>query len=416
MSLIHVLFLGILPAGLLMWIGNWIQAEAIDEKSRGYWLSFLLGGLSLSLIAFIIAYSINDYAANLFIAALLPITVGFIAGLTSLFLSDRTTWWRELLKVIPLFLLVILLLAWILLFKGKEGLLPAMLGAGLIALTWQAWGWIKKQYLILFTIEVLLLGFAIWVVDTNWLTQMNPRWLNFIISIGEYVIIPGLGIIISALLLRDLFLHDQPLNWRNLILHLLFVVIILSMIWYQIFLATIWDVATDGLGALMLWLITGIVAISSALLMAWSLPRRHIWVAVLFALTVPAMMQLAQNKGAYDSHGEWGKTPITMTEQRAEKIDRAIQKYYTRNMEYPQRLSDLTPRYILYIPNPYIIPGQDWCYDGSKDYYPFGYVYHKYFSTAASAKVYSFAGEPPLPAWDCVQEAEKYPMPGFQQP
>ncbi len=416
MSMIHALFLGILPASLLMWFGNRVHLGVADEKSRNHWLTFLLGGLSLSLIAFIVAYSINDYAANLFIATLLPVNVGFIAGLTSFFLSDRMAWSRESLKVMPLFLLVILLMAWIVLSKENAGLIPAMLGGILIALAWQSWRVIKKQYVVLLVIEVLLLGFSIWVVDTNRPTQMDPLWLNFIISFGGYVLIPGAGVITSALLLRELFSHDQPLNWRKLISHLLFVVLILSIIWYQIFLTSIWEVATDGLGGIMLWLITSIVAISSAFLMAWSMPRRYIWVAVLFALTVPAIMQLAHNKGTYDGNGEWGKTPIIMTERRAGKIDRAIQQYFKRNMEYPQKLNDLTPRYILYIPNPYIIPGQDWCYESGKDYYRFGYVYRQYFSTSASVKVHSSTGEPPSPTWDCEKEAEKYPMPGFQQP
>ncbi len=50
MSLINVLFLGILPAGLLMWIGNMVRSRAEDDKAGNRWLLFLFSGLGVSVV------------------------------------------------------------------------------------------------------------------------------------------------------------------------------------------------------------------------------------------------------------------------------------------------------------------------------------------------------------------------------
>ena len=68
MSLINVLFLGILPAGLLMWIGNMVRSRAEDDKAGNRWLLFLFSGLGVSVVILIITRSISEYIFNLSIA------------------------------------------------------------------------------------------------------------------------------------------------------------------------------------------------------------------------------------------------------------------------------------------------------------------------------------------------------------
>jgi hypothetical protein len=184
------------------------------------------------------------------------------------------------------------------------------------------------------------------------------------------------------------------------------IAILFSMIGYQAMLTSIWDDATDGLGWIMMWMLTSIIGIGSAILVAWSMPPKRVWVAILFALAVPSMLVGANNLSHNDA--SFSK-PILVTEQRADKIDKAIQRYYEKNNEYPQALSDLTPWYLLYTPNPLIIPGQDWCYQGGADYYRFGYVYRRVFSVPASVKIHSSVGEASDANWECQNEANKYP-------
>ncbi len=183
------------------------------------------------------------------------------------------------------------------------------------------------------------------------------------------------------------------------------VAVLFLMIGYQAMLLSMWDAATDGLGWIFLWLTTSTIGIGSAMLMTWSMPRKQLWVAILFAVTVPLVLIEAQHLGTYDSDHKWGTTPIITTERRADQIDNAIQRYYEKNREYPQALSDLTPRYLLYIPNPFIIPKQDWCYEGGSDHYRFGYVYRQSFSSPASVRIRSSAGEPSDTGWGCEDES-----------
>jgi hypothetical protein len=130
--------------------------------------------------------------------------------------------------------------------------------------------------------------------------------------------------------------------------------------------------------------------------------------SVFFAAIVPLLMIAAERAGTLDRNMEWGTLPGQVTESRAERINRGIQRFQAENGAYPQALSELTPRYLLYIPVPYIIPRQDWCYEGGADYYRFGYVYRDYFSTPASVRIHAAEGEPPDAAWDCDEEAAKY--------
>ena len=49
MTLINMLFLGIVFAGLLMWMGNLVREKGGDERTGKDWLFFLLGGLGASM-------------------------------------------------------------------------------------------------------------------------------------------------------------------------------------------------------------------------------------------------------------------------------------------------------------------------------------------------------------------------------
>jgi len=378
MSLIQMLFLGILPAGILMWVGNRIRVRSAEEKTEEYWLFFLLGVLGSSIITLAIARSISEYAFSLLIPGLLPIMFGFAVALGLHVVQSRHL---SIMKA---------------------------------PLAWLGWNQNGKLYTALFIIEVILLGISIQVTDMNRIADMNPRWLGSMLYTVSFLFIPWIGVVLSAILIRRLFLIDHPLNWRMAVSTFFMVIILLLMIGYQGMIASLWDVATDGLGWIFLWLTTSTIGIGSAMLIAWSMPRRYLWAPILFALTVPLVLLQAHNLANYDKNHKWGTKPIITTERRAEKIDTAIQRYYDANKEYPQALSDLTPSYLLYVPTPFIIPGLDWCYEGGNDHYRFGYVYREFFSAPASVRILSFTGEPFTSNWGCEDDAEPYSKPlGF---
>jgi hypothetical protein len=124
-------------------------------------------------------------------------------------------------------------------------------------------------------------------------------------------------------------------------------------------------------------------------------------VALAFAAVIVISMGYAHRLGNYGPDDEWGKLPSIMTERRAEAIHRALLRYHEHNGSYPDALPELTPRYMLYLPTPFMIPGQAWCYEGGGEHFQFGYVYREFFSSPASARTYAAAGEPVDTVWKC---------------
>jgi hypothetical protein len=103
-----------------------------------------------------------------------------------------------------------------------------------------------------------------------------------------------------------------------------------------------------------------------------------------------------------------------LTEERAERVTQAIETYHAREGHYPQDLRQLTPWYVLSLPGPVIIYGQDWCYDGGEDYYRLGYVYREHWSDPRLiGRIYKTKEAPDLPGI-CAEEIaaleERYPF------
>jgi len=85
-----------------------------------------------------------------------------------------------------------------------------------------------------------------------------------------------------------------------------------------------------------------------------------------------------------------------LTVERAEQVSQALENYYSQEGRYPQDLQHLTPGYMLSLPVPVIIFGQNWCYDGGDVYYRFGYVYREHWSDPRLiGQVYATKGKLP---------------------
>ena len=159
---------------------------------------------------------------------------------------------------------------------------------------------------------------------------------------------------------------------------------------YKFYWFMLWDSTGDGLGVF--WLPIPVLAVLSATtLLLISLPEEIKLAAFSFLLIIPAMVTITvftQRVNFYQ-----------LTEERAERVSQAIESYYTRNEHYPRYLQDLTPWYMLGIPEPVIIYGQQWCYDAGEDYYRLGYIYRQHWSDPRLiGKVDKIGGElPDLP-------------------
>jgi hypothetical protein len=96
-----------------------------------------------------------------------------------------------------------------------------------------------------------------------------------------------------------------------------------------------------------------------------------------------------------------------ITEQRAATIATGLERYHARTGAYPQGLGELTPRDLLVIPQPVILQGEAWCYQGMADSYRLGAVSREYFSSPLSIQVFASAGGQLAEAWSCDARLEE---------
>lgn len=273
----------------------------------------------------------------------------------------------------------------------------------IIAVTWKLWNRLGRWQPAFCALLAALLGFGIWATDTQRPSPGTSTWLGTLIPFAVYFLIPALAVVVAARLIGNRNRSTSSVDQSPVFLFLRWLVAFgfLFLVGYQIMLGSIWDVATDGLRGLSLLLVVGLTAIAATLILLRTLPGRWKLSAIAFVMLVFFIMEGAHRLGTYDPDGKWGKLPTLMTEQRAETIDLALQRYHARNGRYPDSLNDLTPQYLLYLPAPFIIPGQTWCYQGGPDYYRIGYLYREYFSSPTSVRIHATAGEPPDSAGLC---------------
>ena len=422
MPMIHALLLGILPAILLVWVGSHIRSSAEDEKGVQRWLLFLLGVLTLLLIIHVIALFLSNRGSSFLLVFFVPVTCGTVAYLFLHLFSEHMVWAHASVKTFLLFLIVIFLFIMLVFAGDLTGIAGDLtvtgfiiFGGAFLALVWKVWNWIGRWYLAAWAVQMVFLCISIWATDGHTLFQEIPPWLAFIKAV--FFLMPVLAIIVAARLFYLGQVGGQPKDWRKVILILLLVVSILLLVGYQIALASVWDVATDGIGGIFLWFQVSISGIAAAMVMAQFLPNKRKYLAIAFALIVPISMRFAFWIGTYGPDGQWGMSPVFVTERRAEMVGRAIQRYYDQHGGYPRVLNELVPRNLVYLPQPIMIPGQTWCYEGGDEYYRLGYVYRQYFFAPASVRIQVAVGEPPDLGWACEDEAAKYPAPpGYYDP
>jgi hypothetical protein len=406
MNAFTALLMGALPVVLFAWIGSRIHTGKDAGKDAERWLLFLLSVITVLLTGMIISILSFNNRISTFSFIFLPCLWGAIAATLLHFFSGNWAWPRDHLTW-SLFVIILVLFVW-LGFAGEPSIVPIVVFGGMLtALVWRAWGWVNRWTMAAYPVLMLLLLLALWSTDTARSLFEHPAWLASIVNIG-LALVPGAAIIVAARLVQAGFGSGSPVDWPRLMLSLVSVALILFLLGYQVMLASIWDVATDGLSGIFLVGLTSLAGIASALILIWKLPGRRKLAAILFAALVPVTMISAERLGTFDREGKWGTLPIQVTAARAEKIDMAIKKFHAENEIYPQTLSELTPRYLLYVPVPYMIREQDWCYEGGRDYYRFGYVYREMFSLPASVRLHAAQGEPPDSEWECDEEARKY--------
>ena len=168
---------------------------------------------------------------------------------------------------------------------------------------------------------------------------------------------------------------------------------LLALSIYSTVWASIWDQTTDGMGGLFFSQLASLTALVCGMLLSlrsrgW---RRLVWIAfaVIVGGTVNAGFEAA-----------WQISFPELTERRAERISQALERFHRREDRYPQDLSELVPRDLLYVPQPVMFRGEHWCYQGTAREYRLAAFFHEYFGLPVSLRVYASAGDlegQPLP-------------------
>ena len=119
----------------------------------------------------------------------------------------------------------------------------------------------------------------------------------------------------------------------------------------NLYALTLWDNTYDPLGYL--WLVIPIFAVLlSGLMLSIDLSGVKKLVGPLYTILATVLLISAS---AFAQHVDFHQE----TARRAARIVRAIESYHEREGNYPESLSQLTPWYVISLPEPVIIYGQD---------------------------------------------------------
>ena len=172
--------------------------------------------------------------------------------------------------------------------------------------------------------------------------------------------------------------------------------LLLAKAFHNLYWFMVWDSTYDPLEYI--WLFFPIlVVLFSVFMLVITLPGRTKLAGGLYGLLIPVLIVVSTYAQQVDFR--------QLTEEHAQRTRKVIETYYTREGRYPKDLRQLTPWTSLSLPVPFIIYGQDWCYDGRDQSYRLGYVYREHWSDPRLVgRIYETVGEMPNRDRICDEE------------
>ena len=401
----------ILPIGLVIAGTILIRKRGNPDTTEQRYFLFLVWtalGMSVPIIINWL-YPQLRFSIGVFFAPLIP-------ALVAMMLLHASAW-RDLSrrqKAAILFVLILMLLLGIAQFvfgslvdawSRLETTLQLIPFISLPVFLFIVWKW-GNHYPFLFGIFSIL-----YLILFNWfevasLPLPDEATLASIVSADlmalVYLVVPGFVVTTMAMLILNMIRPSSKSGEAarssrgRIVGQVLMFAILLGGILYTHIWLWIWDGMDDGVRFIFLWMATTLTVVSIELMIGLTSSGWRRWVGFPFAGIILAVI--------YGSVLGMGNrySNYAMTENRARHIQEAIESFRVKTSWYPLDLNELTPREMLRIPRPMIVPGQKWCYQGGSNYYRLGLVYREHWSSPYfSVRVYASAGEIPDGSWEC---------------
>lgn len=387
--------IGILPALLIALGGLLVLRSAEPEKAQQRFLRYLLLVGSLLLLALLISIQMTPLQDNrpfwqvstVMMPAIIAVLALILLHAKQLKTTSRAT---QLWALLLLLGLAGLIAYWRFPMDLAYSILP---GVVLLVLGWKV-GRRFRRTAVLLAILLFLVLLGLNLIQTIPASDLPPlpRWAQFIVAPVIFGA-PSLLVVTAAVLITNGLQYEWG---KRLFLLISLAVGLLGYLAYSTFWSSVWDQTSDGLGGLFLSSSSSVVAVGAGMVMAIKLTGWQRVVGLLFAIVTPLLLLLSFEWGWQVSYHE-------LTESRAERITQALASYHQREGTYPQTLDGLTPRDLLYLPQPVEIQGETWCYQGGTNFYRLGAFYREFFSMPVELHVYATEGEPDS-EWACAGE------------
>jgi hypothetical protein len=426
MDMMTLTELSAIPATLVVLGGLLVLYLGSPERANRRFLFYILGIASLTILATLLGsrYWKTPYHQSEFYlpSLLMPVFVGILA-LVVLHLGQlRGLRWPQ--NGLALLLLLVLICLGAVIRNSQYFYIYYLLGIALaLAAVWAGGlrsSWLMGVFLLLALVCLIMGNDPLF----SWLfsranTQL-PKSLRIAFAMLAYAF-PVLVVALPAVLIhrtlkpavqKNIIAADSdhpeaiqpstPARQHGLaqILQLGMAAFLLGGLIYTIYWSSIWDHTSDGLGGIFLALYGAMTGVGAGMLMSIFSSGWRRLAGLLFLVLVPLLLFQAFNRG-------WRVSYHAITEERAATITTALERFHARTGAYPQVLGELTPRDLLILPQPVILRGESWCYQGISDSYRLGAAFREYFSSPLSIRIYASAGEPLASAWECDARLEE---------
>jgi hypothetical protein len=400
-NLLGALLLGgygflVLPAIVLLVVTLFDHSRNPEQPTRGRLLMFLVvTAFVLALLDLLIWF--NPYGreinSSLPAVGVLIVLIALLVYLLVCWRGLASLWAHE--KALVTFIAIVYLGLFLFLFLEDP---VALLVVVVSALAFSFMLHLSRAGITVLTILSLLILAVIIFTAGGWIyipASDQPAWSRTARSI-----LMGIALLLSILLPVGLLYMSLrvspdgkklPLPWT-----LVLTVILLTGVVYQGLWEGIWSSAHARAFEDHLPFFQFLLSLVAGLLLALILVGYRKWAGPIYTILVTAVAVAAFARG-------WNVSAFDMTERRAAVVDQAISSYYQDHGVYPDRLEELTPHYLPFLPPPVVVRLGGWCYQSSGDSYRLGYISgdFAYFDSKFKVETYSQNGDVPDKTWAC---------------